>query len=200
MIFKVKQRITLSFNRQPTHHWKVEPRPYGSRSLATACDSQHWSPQMAISKDRISESWGITSGIGAGVGGGFVVGVGLVYLLNVKDQLIFPARMISAGAGAGVGIRGGSLGNGGRTFFRTSSPLSASDFEGFVTVANAEAILATSGVQLCYMTFWGVNHDPYWLDLAGFVGGVSVGASVTLLCSFVIHEPRKVIGDFIGPK
>jgi len=154
---------------------------------------------MGISPDKISIDWGFMVALGASAGGGVVVGVDLVYLINVKAQMYFPGRLISVGAGAGVGIRGLSAGNLQFTFFRTNVPLRASDFAGFVTVASAEGVIADKGIQKSYITFWGVDHDPYWIDIAGFSLGASAGASVSLLCSCHFAEARKVAGSFIGP-
>lgn len=153
-----------------------------------------------ISPDRISSDWGFMVAAGGSAGGGVVVSVELVYLINVRDQMYFPGRLMSVGVGAGIGIRGISAGNLQFTFFRTDVPLRASDFAGFVTLAGAEAIGGDKGVQQSYITFWGVHHDPYWIDVAGFSFGMSAGASASLLCScHFFDDPRRVTGSWIGP-
>jgi hypothetical protein len=158
--------------------------------------------------DKPGTDWGIQTFMSGGAGAGFVVGVLGAYLLNVRSQVYYPARIISAGFGPLVSGKGGgkggfdagaALSNPSMTFFRTNVPLMIEDFAGFATVATAEATLGL-GYSGSLITFWGVDHDPYWIDISGFTVGVGAGASVSVLCSVhFFDDPRRVTEGFVGP-
>ncbi|WP_295449795.1 hypothetical protein [uncultured Thiodictyon sp.] len=150
---------------------------------------------MSRGIDFPSLDWGIAAGISGSAGEIIDVNIMLFYLLNVRSQVIYPGRFISASLGAGAGVRGASLSNPSWTFFRTSKPLMTEDFAGFATMATGE-MTALLGGALSYLTFWGVDHDPYWLDLGGVTVGLSAGASITILGSVhFFDDPRRVIGS-----
>ena len=150
---------------------------------------------------RPSIDWGISSALSGGAGEGIVVGAMLFYLLNVSAQVVYPGRIISVSLGGGGGIRGraASISSPSWTFFRTDQLLMVEDFAGFATVATGE-ITPGIGATLAYLTFWGVNHDPYWLDIGSVTVGASIGASISILASVhFFDDPRPVIGSLITP-
>jgi hypothetical protein len=154
--------------------------------------------------DKPSLDWGIQTFASGSAGAGFVVGVVGFYLLNVRSQVYYPGRMISAGAGPLVGGKGGfkrgvDFSSPSLTFFRTSKQIVVETFSGWATIANAEMTFGI-GYSGSIVTFWGVDHDPYWIDISGFTAGVGAGASVSVLCSVqFFDDPRHVVGDFVGP-
>src|SRR5262249_20370966 len=146
-----------------------------------------------------SSSWAIQTGIQGGAGAGVVISAMLFYLLDVKSQIYYPGRFLSVSLGAGAGIRGLSTGGPSWTFFTTSIPLWHHDFETMVSIASVEAT-GLYGAAEAFLTFWRVDHDPYWLDIGGVTLGISVGAQVSILASsHLMDDPRKVVGDPIVP-
>ena len=152
--------------------------------------------------DKPSIDWGIQTFAAGSAGAGVVVGITGFYLLNVKSQIYCPGRMISVGAGpTGKGgfQRGASFASPSLTFFRTSTPLVIEDFSGMATMATGEMALGL-GYAATWVTFWGVDHDPYWIDISGPEIGVGAGASITILCSVhFFDDSRRVVGNFVGP-
>jgi hypothetical protein len=154
---------------------------------------------MSKGIDAPSYDFAFQAVVSGSAGEGFTVGVMMFLLLNVRSQVAYPGRIIAPGAGAGAGIRGASLSNPSWTFFRTATPIRIEDFSGWATVANAE-FTGIYGGSLSYITFWSVDHDPYWIDIGGVTLGVSVGASLSPLCSVhFFDDPRPNIGSPIAP-
>jgi hypothetical protein len=147
-----------------------------------------------------SIDFGIQTFISAEVGEGFVVGITGFYLLNVRSQVYYPGRITKAAVGAGGGMKGsraGSISSPSMTFFRTSTPVKIEDFSGFATVASGE-ITPGIGYAEGFITFWGVDHDPYWIDIGSISVGLGIGASLSLLASVhFFDDPRRVVGSAI---
>jgi hypothetical protein len=86
------------------------------------------------------------------------------------------------------------------TFFRVSGePLMHSHFDGRATLATADFVVGIGG-GLAYLTFWGIDHDPYWIDLGGVSLGLSGGLSIAPIVRVVIFpQPIRIIGSPIAP-
>lgn len=146
-----------------------------------------------------STQWAMSTFASGGGGAGVEVTVMGFYMLNVKSQVIYPGRFISVGIGGGGGIRGASLSSPSWTFFSTSKPLMTEDFSGWATLATVEAT-ALIGGSLAYLSFWGVDHEPYWIDLGGVTVGASIGAGVSILGSVhFFDDPRRLVGAVTAP-
>jgi hypothetical protein len=146
-----------------------------------------------------STQWGLRTFVSGGAGAGVEVTVMGFYLLNVRSQVIYPGRFISVGIGGGGGIRGASISNPSWTFFSTGKPLMTEDFAGFATLATVEGTAVLGGC-LAYITFWGVDHDPYWINIGGVTVGANLGAGVSLLGSVhFFDDPRRLVGAVAAP-
>jgi hypothetical protein len=151
--------------------------------------------------DDPSIDFGIQTFISGEVGEGVVVGVMGFYLLNVRSQVYYPGRIIKVGLGGGGGIRGraASISSPSMTFLRTSQPLRIEDFAGFATIASGE-ITPGIGYAEGFITFWSVDHDPYWIDIGSISVGAGIGASISVLASVhFFNDPRRVVGTPITP-
>jgi hypothetical protein len=123
-----------------------------------------------------STQWAISPNVSLGGGKG-KVGAGLLSLslFDVQGQLFIPLTLGGVALGGGLPL-GLNLSTFSPTFFSTSEPLWAKDFNGRVTVAGADLTIGYGGSLAC-LTFWNVDHDPYWLDIGGLQYGVSGGIS-----------------------
>lgn len=156
---------------------------------------------MAKGIDVPSIDFGIQTFASGEAGAGIVVGVMGFYLLNVRSQVYYPGRIIKAGFGGGGGIKGRAAGisSPSMTFFRTSVPLKVENSAGFATVASGE-ITPGIGYAEGFITFWGVDHDPYWIDIGSISVGAAIGASISVLASVhFFDDPRRVVGTPITP-
>jgi hypothetical protein len=50
-----------------------------------------------------------------------------------------------------------------------------------------------------FITFWDVDHDPYWLDIGGLAVGVGAGAGLMYGQAVTARSGGKVIGAPIVP-
>lgn len=154
---------------------------------------------MAAKQRKKSKSWAISAGAVVGRGKG-AVGASLVFLtlFDVENQLYIP-----------LSLKGGSVGGGlpfaatastfSPSFFSTSKPLWASAFNGRTTMAGAELTLGVGG-SLSYITFWGVDHDPYWLDVGGLQVGISGGVGAGIWnCTVETSGMKENNGCIIDP-
>ncbi len=123
---------------------------------------------------KASTSWAISAGASIGKGKGSL-GAGLVglTLFDVEGQLFIPLSLKGGSVGGGLPI-GLTLSTFSPTFFSTSKPLWAQDFAGMATIPNADLTIGVGG-SIAAVTFWNVDHDPYWLDIGGLQVGVSGG-------------------------
>jgi len=154
---------------------------------------------MAGLQNKPSNSWAISGGSSVGGGKG-KIGVGVIglTLFDVNSQLYIPMTLYGGSVGMGLPV-GANLSTFSPTFFSTSSELWAEDFDGRVTVAGADMTIGVGG-SLAYITFWNVDHDPYWLDVGGLQAGVSGGISAGLYyASTYISKAKKNGGCLIAP-
>jgi hypothetical protein len=145
-----------------------------------------------------SIDWGIQVILTAG-GGAILTLEGLEFLLlNVRAQVYYKASLKYYGFGGGLPV-GVTVSNPAWTFFRTSEPLTYDAFQGKASIATAEFTVIYGG-SLAYLTFWGVDHDPYWLDLGGVTLGLSGGVTFGPIVGVEIFpDPIRVIGTPITP-
>jgi hypothetical protein len=151
--------------------------------------------------DDPSIDFGIQTFASGEVGEGITVGVMGFYLLNVRSQVYYPGRIIKVGVGGGGGIKGkaANISSPSMTFLRTSTPLRIEDFAGFATIASGE-ITVGIGYAEGFITFWGIDHDPYWIDIGSITIGAGITASISVIAS--VHfwdDPRRVVGTPITP-
>lgn len=153
---------------------------------------------MALINNK-SSSWAISPGLTVGIGKGAFGSsrIGLT-LFDVQSQVYIPLAL--TGGAVGAGLPGGvTLSTFSPYFFTTSEPLWPAHFKGRVTVATAEFTVGV-GSGLTYITFWGVDHDPYWLDIGGLEVGLSAGINAGLYnCEVVIGKAHKNGGCLIAP-
>ena len=138
-----------------------------------------------------STNWAIQTSLQGGAGAGVVISAMLFYLLDVDSQIYYPGRFLAVSLGAGAGIRGLSTGGLSWTFFRTAKPLWHHDFETMVTLASVEMTVVYGG-SAAFVTFWRVDHDPYWIDIGGVtLGGPAGGQFSILASSHLMDDPRS---------
>ncbi len=154
---------------------------------------------MTAKQNKPSTSWAISPSLSVGGSKGRIGGslIGLT-LFDVESQIYIPLSL--AGASAGIGLRGGfTLSTFSPYFFTTSKPLWASSFAGMANIATAEMTVGI-GSGLTYITFWGVDHDPYWLDIGGLEIGLSAGVGAGIWhCSVKTDKAWKNGGCLIAP-
>lgn len=154
---------------------------------------------MANDKPAGSTLWAISSGISVGAGKG-ALGTGnlLMDLLDVENQTHYPCLIRTASAGAGLAFSA-TLSTYSPEFFRTSKPMLPTDFNGKrVSIATAELSIGIGG-GISYMTIWGVDHDPYWLDIGGLEAGVAAGIGKAFGFMIVPNLAKKNNGAVIAP-
>ena len=132
---------------------------------------------MATTQRRPSAAWAISAG-GAAGGSKGAVGASLICLtlFDVDSQIYIPLTLKggSVGGGLPVGLTASTFSP---TFFKTAKPLWAQEFSGRVTIPTAEMTVGVGG-SLSYITFWQVDHDPYWLDIGGLEVGIAGGVGI----------------------
>jgi hypothetical protein len=153
---------------------------------------------MGVAPAYPSTSWAIGGGAGIGVSYGIgVSGIGLT-LVDVNAQIKIPL-FISTGF-VGGGLKAGvTISTFSPTFFKTP-PITTHDFDGRVSLFSAGLTILVGG-SLTYVTFWGVDHDPYWLDIGGVNSGISAGIELHALgiASTYPEMGEFVVGDPIVP-
>jgi hypothetical protein len=153
---------------------------------------------MAGLQKKPSRSWGISAGLSLAaskkaLGGG---SIGLT-LFDVENQLFIPLTLYCITLGGGI-PGGASLSTFSPTFF-TTPEMWAGDFNGRVTIAEADLTVGV-GASAAYITFWNVDHDPYWLDVGGLQVGVSGGISAGIAYAHAsISNAKKNGGCLIAP-
>lgn len=153
---------------------------------------------MAGLQKEKSTSWAISSGFSFGGGKGKVgAGVICLTLFDVNAQLFIPLTLYGASVGGGLPA-GVNLSTFSPNFF-TTPKLWAEDFNGVATVAGADLTIGVGG-SLAYVTFKGVDHTPYWLDIGGLQVGVSAGISAGIYkASTYIDDAKPNNGCLIAP-
>lgn len=153
---------------------------------------------MAGLQKKPSTSWAISAGVSTAASKG-PLGLGTLRLtlFDVENQLFIPMTLECLTLGGGLPA-GASLSTFSPTFFTTPA-LWARDFDGRVTVAEADLTIGV-GSSAAYITFWNVDHDPYWLDVGGLQVGVSGGISAGIAyASTSINSAKKNGGCLIAP-
>jgi hypothetical protein len=154
---------------------------------------------MAGLQKKKSANWAISSGAGIGGGKG-KVGVGWIglTLFDVDSQLFIPMGLHGAAVGLGLPV-GVNISTFSPTFFMTAEPLWAEDFEGLALVAGADMTIGVGGC-MAVVTFKGVDHNPYWLDIGGLQVGVSGGVSAGIYyVATSIKSAQENNGCIISP-
>lgn len=129
---------------------------------------------MAAKQSKPSTSWAISAGATIGKSKGSLgASLVLLTLFDVDSQIFIPLTLKGGSVGGGLNA-GLTLSTFSPYFFSTSKPLWAKAFEGKTSIATAELTVGIGG-GLSYLTFWGVDHDPYWLDIGGLEVGLSAG-------------------------
>jgi hypothetical protein len=151
---------------------------------------------------KTSRVWAIGDAISVGGGGKRAGGgIGLYSLIDVDNQIIYPLFIGSAGIGVSIPFGVTFAETGVYKFFETIKSIPASDFGGFVafgTVLDASLLYGQS--VLACITFHGVDHDPYWLDLSGLQSGISCTLVNVSVGYAVLGDPRPNNGCQIRPK
>lgn len=154
---------------------------------------------MAGKQKNKSTSWAISAGYSLGKGKGSL-GAAFIWLtlFDVQSQIYIP--MMLKGGSLGVGLSAGvTAATFSPTFFSTSKPLWADSFAGLAFIATAELTVVV-GAGLTYVTFQGIDHDPYWLDIGGLEYGVTGGISAGAYnCSVYPDAARENDGCLIAP-
>lgn len=154
---------------------------------------------MAGLQKKQTTNWAISAGSSLGGGKG-KVGAGMIglTLFDVDSQIYIPLTLYGASVGGGIPV-GFNLSTFSPTFFTTTKPLWASDFNGGATVGGADLTIGVGG-SLAYVTFWGTGHSPYWLDIGGLQVGVSAGISAGIYkASTYIEDATPNNGCIISP-
>jgi len=154
---------------------------------------------MAAKQGKPSTSWAISPGLSVGTSNG-PIGTSLIALtlFDVESQIYIPLSLRGASIGAGSN-GGGTLSTFSPCFFTTSKPLWARSFAGRANIATAEMVIGV-GSGLTYLTFWGIDHDPYWLDIGGISVGFSAGISAGICyCTVNTDAAWKNGGCLIAP-
>jgi hypothetical protein len=154
---------------------------------------------MAATQKGPSTSWAISGGLAfSGGHGAFSSTTTLLTLFDVNSQLFIPLELrgVSVGGGLSAGL---TLSTFSPNFFTTSKPLLGKDFKGQVTLAQAEMAVGI-GSSLTFITFWGVDHDPYWLDIGGLEVGLSAGIGAGIVhCQVHMEAAKANDGCLIAP-
>jgi hypothetical protein len=130
---------------------------------------------MPYSSTFPSDRWAISGGLSASFG--VVVAaqsLGLT-LLDVKAQVMYGMWVQLFGLAAG--IKASLTVSTFSPYFFTTPPIRVGDFDGSVTFSSVEFTPAVGGSE-AFITFWGVDHKPYWLDIGGLAVGFSGGAGL----------------------
>lgn len=153
---------------------------------------------MAGLQTKKSSSWAISAGLSAAASKK-VLGAGMMglTLFDVENQLFIPLTLYCVTLGGGLS-GGGSLSTFSPTYF-TTPEMWAGDFDGRVSIAEADLTIGIGG-SAAYITFWNVDHDPYWLDVGGLQVGVSGGISAGIAyASTSVSNAKKNGGCLIAP-
>ncbi|MFL6467434.1 MAG: hypothetical protein ACJ72Z_05705 [Pyrinomonadaceae bacterium] len=145
-----------------------------------------------------SASWAISAGLSFAASKK-ILGAGTLglTLFDVENQLFIPLTLYGISLGGGLS-GGASLSTFSPTFF-TTPELWAGDFNGRATVAEADLTVGV-GASAAYVTFWNVDHDPYWLDIGGLQVGVSGGISAGISYAHAsIDNAKRNGGCLIAP-
>ncbi|MEK7725491.1 MAG: hypothetical protein AAB336_14150 [Acidobacteriota bacterium] len=131
---------------------------------------------MGETQKKPSTSWAISGGlsISGGAGKASAGALGLT-LLDLDAQIFFPLSLKLSNLGAGLPF-GLTVATFSPTFFKTPKPLWVNDFNVRGFFANAELCVFIGGA-LAYLTFTGINHSPFWLDIGGLESGLAAGIS-----------------------
>ncbi|MBS1795254.1 MAG: hypothetical protein JSS81_15460 [Acidobacteria bacterium] len=119
-------------------------------------------------------------------------------LFDVEAQLYFPCfiNIISLGGGLPGSF---TLSTFSPTFFKTSKPMKPTDFlNKNVSIMSAELAVGIGG-SIAYLTIWGVDHDPFWLDIGGLETGIAGGIGKSLGRMVVLPTGKKNEGEIIAP-
>ena len=126
-----------------------------------------------------SSNWAISPSISIGKGKG-AAGAGYIALtlFDVDAQLYFSLGLLGGSIGGGLPA-GLTVSTFSPSFFTTPTPMWVKDFGGrLVNISGAELSIV-AGAGLTYLTFYNINHEPYWLDIggveAGIAGGIATG-------------------------
>lgn len=129
---------------------------------------------MGVKQTKPSSSWAISGGLNVGAGGKYLGGSTLFLILfDVEGQIFFPLnlKLTTIGVGLPVGITVSTFSP---TFFHTSQPLWASAFNRTGVFGSADMTIGV-GSGFAHLTFKGIDHSPYWLDIGGLETGISAG-------------------------
>jgi len=153
---------------------------------------------MAGLQKEKSTSWAISAGFSLGGGKGKVgAGVICLTLFDVNAQIFIPLTLYGASAGVGLPV-GANISTFSPNFFTTPA-IWAGDFNGVATVAGADMTIGAGG-SLSFVTFKGVDHSPYWLDIGGLQAGVSGGVSAGIYYARTyIDDAKPNHGCLIAP-
>jgi hypothetical protein len=145
-----------------------------------------------------STSWAISGGLSLS-GGGKVGGSHMgMTLFDVNAQIYFPLHLKVLSIGGGIPLNL-TLSTFSPSFFTTSKPLWVKDFSKSGLFANAELCVLIGG-GLAYLTFRGIDHDPYWLDVGGLEAGLAAGISGGLFDATAYEKEGKANdGCLISP-
>jgi hypothetical protein len=154
---------------------------------------------MGVTPSRPSTQWALSGGatFSASV---FVGGAALgLTLIDVRSQIRIPMMVTSLGLGGGLKL-GLTVSTESPSFFTTSKPLNVHDFDGRVTLASVGLTPGVGG-SLAFITFWNVDHDPYWIDIGGLNVGVAAGADLQIIGLAVTfpNKGERVVGPPITP-
>ena len=154
---------------------------------------------MAAKQEKPSSSWAISPNLTYGGGKGkFSQSNVYLTLFDVQAQIYIPLALTGVSIGAGL-PGGATLSTFSPCFFSTSKPLWASSFQGRAIIPTAELTVGI-GSGLTYITFYGVDHDPYWLDIGGLEVGLSAGVSAGFYyCNVYSDQAWKNGGCLIAP-
>ena len=144
---------------------------------------------MGNTQKEASASWAISAGLSIS-GGGKTGGAGLgMTLFDVNAQIYFPLslKVFSIGGGLPINVTVSTFSP---TFFTTSKPLWVKDFSVKGVFANAELCVLIGG-SLAYLTFRGIDHNPYWLDVGGLEAGVAGGISGGIFSATAYEKDGK---------
>lgn len=122
-------------------------------------------------------------------------GLGL-NLLEVNSQVLYGVWLqcwIDCGLKANISVSTFSP-----TFFNTNPAISTTDFNGSITLTSGEIDPVIGGAAVL-VTFWGVDHDPYWLSIGGLEIGVGIGFNLMYGQAIVSKSGGKVVGAPIVP-
>ena len=120
-----------------------------------------------------SSSWALGEAITLGGGKGKLgVGIAAYTLVDVEHQLLFPLVVGSIGIGASIPFSATVAEGGVFSFFDTTAPILPTEFNGLIYFGSlCEGAILYGQAAFNVLTFNGVDHDPYWINVSGLEAG-----------------------------